>query len=191
VIQNVLAKRNSFVIMPTGGGKSMCYQLPALLQEGTAIVVSPLIALMKNQVDAIRGVSSNPGVAHVLNSSLTKSEIKQLWDKGATKVDDIASDISKAKAEGKSFDEFVGGKEKVYHGTDATFKDFDVEKIKEGGAIFFSKDKKFSKRFGKNLKENFIDKDSKIFDYKNKNNIAEIKKYKKKKNFLLFCKNPS
>ena len=78
VIQNVLAKRNSFVIMPTGGGKSMCYQLPALLQEGTAIVVSPLIALMKNQVDAIRGVSSNPGVAHVLNSSLTKSEIKQV-----------------------------------------------------------------------------------------------------------------
>jgi len=78
VIQNVLAKKNSFVIMPTGGGKSMCYQLPALLQEGTAIVVSPLIALMKNQVDAIRGVSSNPGVAHVLNSSLTKSEIKQV-----------------------------------------------------------------------------------------------------------------
>lgn len=78
VIKNVLAKKHSFVIMPTGGGKSMCYQLPALLQKGTAIVVSPLIALMKNQVDAIRGVSANPGVAHVLNSSLTKTEIKQV-----------------------------------------------------------------------------------------------------------------
>ena len=78
VIKNVLRRNNTFVIMPTGGGKSLCYQLPALMQEGTAIVVSPLIALMKNQVDAIRGVSSEIGIAHVLNSSLNKGEIKQV-----------------------------------------------------------------------------------------------------------------
>ena len=78
VIQNVLAKRNSFVIMPTGGGKSLCYQLPALMLEGIAIVVSPLIALMKNQVDAIRGISQEEGIAHVLNSSLTKTATEQV-----------------------------------------------------------------------------------------------------------------
>lgn len=78
VIQNVLAKRNSFVIMPTGGGKSLCYQLPALMLKGTAIVVSPLIALMKNQVDAIRGISQEEGIAHVLNSSLTKTATEQV-----------------------------------------------------------------------------------------------------------------
>ncbi|MFS4467441.1 DNA helicase RecQ [Maribacter sp. 2210JD10-5] len=78
VIRNILNGNNTFVIMPTGGGKSLCYQLPALMQEGTAIIVSPLIALMKNQVDAIRGVSANNGIAHVLNSSLNKTEVKQV-----------------------------------------------------------------------------------------------------------------
>lgn len=78
VITSILNKRNTFVIMPTGGGKSLCYQLPALIQDGTAIVVSPLIALMKNQVDAIRSLSSENGIAHVLNSSLTKTEIAQV-----------------------------------------------------------------------------------------------------------------
>ena len=78
VIKSILNQENTFVIMPTGGGKSLCYQLPALIQEGTAIVVSPLIALMKNQVDAIRSLSSENGVAHVLNSSLTKTEIAQV-----------------------------------------------------------------------------------------------------------------
>jgi ATP-dependent DNA helicase RecQ len=78
VIKSIIHDKNTFVIMPTGGGKSLCYQLPALIKEGTAIVVSPLIALMKNQVDAIRSLSSDPGVAHVLNSSLTKTEIAQV-----------------------------------------------------------------------------------------------------------------
>jgi ATP-dependent DNA helicase RecQ len=78
VITSILNKKNTFVIMPTGGGKSLCYQLPALIQDGTAIVVSPLIALMKNQVDAIRSLSSENGIAHVLNSSLTKTEIAQV-----------------------------------------------------------------------------------------------------------------
>ncbi|MDX8554091.1 ATP-dependent DNA helicase [Tenacibaculum sp. 1B UA] len=78
VVNSVLENKNTFVIMPTGGGKSLCYQLPALMKEGTAIVVSPLIALMKNQVDAIRGISENHGIAHVLNSSLNKSEIAQV-----------------------------------------------------------------------------------------------------------------
>ena len=78
IIDNVLSGRNSFVIMPTGGGKSMCYQLPALLLEGTAIIVSPLIALMKNQVDAIRNVSDEESIAHFMNSSLSKSELQQV-----------------------------------------------------------------------------------------------------------------
>jgi len=89
VIKSVVAGNNTFVIMPTGGGKSLCYQLPALMKEGTAIVVSPLIALMKNQVDAIRGVSNEEGVAHVLNSSLNKTEVKRVKadiENGITKL---------------------------------------------------------------------------------------------------------
>ena len=78
VIKSIVDNQNTFVIMPTGGGKSLCYQLPALMKEGTAIVVSPLIALMKNQVDAIRGISEEHGVAHVLNSSLNKTEVAQV-----------------------------------------------------------------------------------------------------------------
>lgn len=75
IVQSVLSGKDTFVIMPTGGGKSMCYQLPALIMDGTAVIVSPLIALMKNQVDAMRGFSNEEGVAHFLNSSLNKSEI--------------------------------------------------------------------------------------------------------------------
>ncbi len=78
VVKSVVSGEDTFVIMPTGGGKSLCYQLPALMKEGTAIVVSPLIALMKNQVDAIRGISNEEGIAHVLNSSLNKTEIKKV-----------------------------------------------------------------------------------------------------------------
>ncbi|WP_109300524.1 ATP-dependent DNA helicase RecQ [Aquimarina sp. AU474] len=89
VIESILNKQNTFVIMPTGGGKSLCYQLPALMCKGTAIVVSPLIALMKNQVDAIRSISAEEGIAHVLNSSLNKSEIRRVKDdiiNGVTKL---------------------------------------------------------------------------------------------------------
>ncbi|HRW62572.1 MAG TPA: DNA helicase RecQ [Bacteroidales bacterium] len=78
VIRNVLKGNDSFVLMPTGGGKSLCYQLPSLILEGTAIVISPLIALMKNQVDAMRGFSAEEGVAHFLNSSLTKTQMQKV-----------------------------------------------------------------------------------------------------------------
>ena len=89
VIENLLDGKNTFVIMPTGGGKSLCYQLPALLCQGTALVVSPLIALMKNQVDTIRGISADNGIAHVLNSSQNKTEtlrVKQDLVNGVTKL---------------------------------------------------------------------------------------------------------
>lgn len=78
IITNILEGNNTFVIMPTGGGKSICYQLPALMSEGTAIVISPLIALMKNQVDQLRAFGGNDSIAHFLNSSLNKSEITQV-----------------------------------------------------------------------------------------------------------------
>ncbi len=78
VIKALLKGKDCFVIMPTGGGKSMCYQLPAMMKEGTAIIISPLIALMKNQVDAIRGFGAENGIAHFLNSSLTKQEINEV-----------------------------------------------------------------------------------------------------------------
>ena len=90
IIKHLVAGNNAFVLMPTGGGKSLCYQLPALVMDGTAIVISPLIALMKNQVDAIRGfVSGNDGIAHFLNSSLNKaqlSEVRRDLLSGATKL---------------------------------------------------------------------------------------------------------
>lgn len=79
-IESLLAGHDTFVIMPTGGGKSLCYQLPAMVSEGVAIIVSPLIALMKNQVDLVRGYSSNDEVAHFLNSTLSKKEIKEVHD---------------------------------------------------------------------------------------------------------------
>ena len=88
IITNILDGKNTFVIMPTGGGKSLCYQLPALLSNGTAIIVSPLIALMKNQVDAIRTISNEENIAHVLNSSLNKTEISKVKN-------DIQSGITK------------------------------------------------------------------------------------------------
>ncbi len=78
IIQNLLKGEDTFVLMPTGGGKSMCYQLPSLLQEGTAIIISPLIALMKNQVDAMRSFTSNEGIAHFMNSSLNKRQLKSV-----------------------------------------------------------------------------------------------------------------
>ncbi|HIP36874.1 MAG TPA: DNA helicase RecQ [Crocinitomix sp.] len=105
IIENVLSGNNTFVIMPTGGGKSLCYQLPALMSNGTAIIVSPLIALMKNQVDAIRHVSDDDDVAHFLNSSLNKTEIKHVKSavtEGKTKLLYVAPE-SLTKAENIEF----------------------------------------------------------------------------------------
>ncbi len=102
IIRHLVDGNNAFVLMPTGGGKSMCYQLPALVMEGTAIVISPLIALMKNQVDAIRGfVAGNDGIAHFLNSSLNKAQITEVKNdlmSGATKLLYVAPE-SLTKAE--------------------------------------------------------------------------------------------
>ena len=89
IIKSLLDGKDTFVIMPTGGGKSLCYQLPALMLPGTALIISPLIALMKNQVDAIRGYSDSDEVAHFLNSSLTKAQmrkVKQDITDGKTKL---------------------------------------------------------------------------------------------------------
>ena len=88
IIQTVLNRKSAMVIMPTGAGKSLCFQLPALLSEGTALVVSPLIALMKNQVDVIRGISSDNRIAHVLNSSLNNTQIQNVKN-------DISNEITK------------------------------------------------------------------------------------------------
>jgi ATP-dependent DNA helicase RecQ len=89
IIESLLSGKDTFVIMPTGGGKSLCYQLPAMISDGVAIIVSPLIALMKNQVDLVRGYNSNDEIAHFLNSTLTKKEIKAVHDdliSGKTKL---------------------------------------------------------------------------------------------------------
>ena len=105
VVKSIMSGQHTFAIMPTGGGKSLCYQLPALMHPGTAIVVSPLIALMKNQVDAIRGISEKEGIAHVLNSSLNKTEIKQVKadiEAGITKLLYVAPE-SLAKEENTDF----------------------------------------------------------------------------------------
>ncbi|MFS8617699.1 MAG: DNA helicase RecQ [Solitalea sp.] len=110
IITNILAGNDTFVIMPTGGGKSMCYQLPALMSEGTAIVISPLIALMKNQVDQVRAYGSDDSIAHFLNSSLNKGEIQQVKKdvlEGKTKLLYVAPE-SLAKQENIDFLNLAG-----------------------------------------------------------------------------------
>ena len=117
VIKSLLDGQDTFVIMPTGGGKSLCYQLPALIKEGTAIVVSPLIALMKNQVDSIRSISNESSVAHVLNSSLTKTEI-----------DNVKMDISSGKTK------------LLYMAPESLSKDSNIEFLKEQNISFMAVD---------------------------------------------------
>ena len=117
VVESILTGNDTFVIMPTGGGKSLCYQLPALMMEGTAIVVSPLIALMKNQVDSLRGISEEHGIAHVLNSSLTRRETEQ-----------VKSDL-------------ISGKTKLlYVAPESLNKDDNVEFLQSVGISFFAID---------------------------------------------------
>jgi ATP-dependent DNA helicase RecQ len=109
IINSILNKQDTFVIMPTGGGKSLCYQLPAIMSEGTAIIVSPLIALMKNQVDAIRGFSNETGIAHFLNSSLNKSEITTVKKdvlSGKTKLLYVAPETLNKEENVEFFSEF-------------------------------------------------------------------------------------
>ncbi|HMC86278.1 MAG TPA: DEAD/DEAH box helicase, partial [Chitinophagaceae bacterium] len=105
VIQSLLSGTDTFVIMPTGGGKSLCYQLPAMISEGVAIIVSPLIALMKNQVDLVRSYSTSDSVAHFLNSTLNKKEIKEVHDdlkSGKTKMLYVAPETL-TKEDNRSF----------------------------------------------------------------------------------------
>lgn len=109
IINSILEGHDTFVIMPTGGGKSLCYQLPAVMSEGTAIIVSPLIALMKNQVDAIRGFSSEDGIAHFMNSSLSKAEITKVKKDvvaGKTKLLYVAPETLTKEDNIKFFTEF-------------------------------------------------------------------------------------
>ena len=116
IIERTLADKHSLVLMPTGGGKSMCYQLPALLSEGLAIVVSPLIALMKNQVDAIRGISNQDGIAHVLNSTLTKDEQEKVKD-------DVKNGVTKL----------------LYMAPESLSKDSNIEFLKSNNILFEKK----------------------------------------------------
>jgi ATP-dependent DNA helicase RecQ len=117
VIKSLLAKKDTFVIMPTGAGKSLCYQLPALIKDGTAIVVSPLIALMKNQVDSLRFISNETSVAHVLNSSLNKTEI-----------DNVKLDISSGKTK------------LLYMAPESLSKDSNIEFLKNQNISFMAVD---------------------------------------------------
>jgi ATP-dependent DNA helicase RecQ len=117
IIESILNGHHTFVIMPTGGGKSLCYQLPALMKNGTAIVVSPLIALMKNQVDSIRAVSENEGVAHFLNSSLNKADIQRVKD-------DVQAGITKL----------------LYMAPESLTKDDYIEFLREAEISFFAID---------------------------------------------------
>ena len=117
IIKNVLEGNDTFVIMPTGGGKSMCFQLPAMISEGTAIIISPLISLMKNQVDAMRNFGSEKGVAHFLNSSLSKQEITQ-----------VKSDITSGKTK------------LLYVAPESLTKDENVEFLKDITISFYAID---------------------------------------------------